>query len=105
MVVKHECPHCRQDIWVRKALDNKHYIWDMNRAQEIKEGFIPFDDLEELKQFYRQYRRKSNEFEAGDPNVARKFPPPNLGAPLESERIERPKGHDQTNTHTEENTG
>jgi hypothetical protein len=57
MVVKHECPHCRQDIWVRKALDNKHYIWDMSREQEVKEGFIPFDDREELKRFYRDYRR------------------------------------------------
>ncbi len=77
----------------------------MNRTQEIKEGFIPFDDREELKRFYRQYRRKTNEFEAGDPNVARKFPPPNLGAPLESERFGRFEGQGSGRSDTEKNTG
>ena len=57
MVVRHECPHCRQDIWVRRTLDGKHYIWDLDRKKESKEGFVPFDSREELEGFYREYRR------------------------------------------------
>ena len=51
------CPHCREEIYLRRFLDGKYYIHDMTRREEDTMDFIPFENREELERLYNKHKK------------------------------------------------